>query len=134
MSFRRFNLFASNTSVITNRHSARSTRPPTYNSNTIAPPTYIVDVPRTAGARESARNIRPPTYTSDAIAVSTRRTNDHHERASTWTASLPSASRGASQDSETLFQSSLADTFSVGENLVEMTTLGSASPRYSELS
>jgi hypothetical protein len=88
--------------------------------------------------RDSAQSTRPPTYTSYATAVPTytsdeRNPSSAHERVSTWSASLPSASSVGSPDSDAMFdqaESSLTDTVSVTGTSAEITKPAGA--RYSE--
>ena len=107
MASRRFNPFTTSTNV---DPEVRSTRPPTYTSNITAAPTCTTGDPRATSAC------------------------DRNERASAWSASLPSASGVASPDSDSLLgeaESSVTDTVSVGGASVEVPS--PAGPRYGEL-
>jgi hypothetical protein len=111
MSLRRFNPFASNASIKTHRDFARSSRPPTYMSDT------------TVAA--------PPYSPNESITSSA---HDRSQRVSAWSASLPGGSSVAYPDSDTMYDQAaeLMDTLSIGESTVmEITNPGG--PRYSEL-
>src|SRR6266436_9976805 len=105
---RSFNPSSSNATINTRRSSVQSSRPPTYTSLATAPPTYAPNEPVSPSARVRS------------------------ERVTAWSESLQSASSQASQDSDTVFESSLTDTVSIAESSVEMTR--PPGPRYGELS
>jgi hypothetical protein len=87
---------------------------------------------------DSVQSTRPPTYTSNATAVPSytldeRNQTSAHERVSTWSASLPSASSIVSPDYNAMFDqaaSSLIDSVSVTGTSAEITRPAGA--RYSE--